>query len=83
MMIEVTAEDIEQGERGNCGKCPIARAMDRAGVKHVYVGEWSMDGMVGREFWSMTHIDSTRAFIRAFDEGDPVEPFSFSFQNQD
>lgn len=31
LQVEVTQQDIEKGERGNCGKCPIALAVARAG----------------------------------------------------
>lgn len=30
LVINVTQEDIEKGERGECARCPVARALQRA-----------------------------------------------------
>jgi len=82
--VEVTAEDILNGRpRQVCG-CPVALAICRAlGVRPedallgVYPGEIRI--------WERLTLPSCRLavppevsqFIRAFDSGEPVEPFAF------
>jgi len=79
--VEVTAEDIAAGEHFACDRCPIAIAVKRCS---------------GEPFASVTHYrirlspdgDSRVAkppaavgdFIWAFDQGHPVQPFSFEVE---
>jgi hypothetical protein len=83
LKIEVTAEDIQNGMPGWCGKCPVALAVRRA-----------LGGFVKREVASVgvsyaaVYVDSrihmlpsdARMFVQNFDEGEPVEPFDFEIE---
>ena len=74
--IDVTQEDIDQGERDKCRRCPIALAM-----KRVFPGKVSL--VYGTVAWVDLDRyadlpDEAQQFIMYFDEGEPVEPFSFS-----
>jgi len=72
--IEVTAEDIAQGEAFDCGNCPIARAAKRA-LKKICVVNLST------AYWSTGSAPLTkkaRAFVKNFDSGRPVQPFTFT-----
>lgn len=72
MIIHVTQDDIDQGERG-AKKCPVARAIGRyfngvtVGQDHLYLhGRYV--GMLPKE---------AIIFMYCFDYCIPVEPFSF------
>lgn len=80
--IEVTEADIQVGQRKNCFDCPIALAVRRAypeitnpefnisvGVRHGFVGN--------ARFWMPTEAAE---FIKKFDAGETVEPFSFQVE---
>lgn len=74
--VKVTPEDIENGIRGDCSECPIARSLMRIVNQPVSVGpDWisiGLKGLYGRATpWRATE------FIRAFDHNMPVTPFSF------
>lgn len=77
MLISVTQEDIDKGER-DCGKCPIALAASRAIGIPVDVGN--------REAWingSPRVMPSiARQFILRFDAQLAVKPFSFELNYQ-
>lgn len=84
MKIEVTAEDIARGKRGNACHCPIALAAERAGMRHVKVdldsiGEKFTGGCWGR--WSYLPVDACE-FVDRFDKGLPVEPFAFEIETR-
>lgn len=74
--VDVTADDISRGERNNTFNCPIAMALKRLGVEHPIVnrGYWF-------DSWAVLYPSrlpvEARRFIEAFDQGRPVEPFSF------
>lgn len=75
MRVEVTAEDIAKGRRSSCSRCPIARALKRAGFADVSVYNY--------EFWHGENGEarlprSAQAFIRRFDDKKPVTPFVFA-----
>lgn len=74
MKIEVTARDIEKGlPEDKCG-CPVALAIRRATGLEVSV--WcSMSVKVGREYIDLP--DEAEDFINRFDQGEPVQPFTF------
>lgn len=67
--IEVTSEDIERGVPDNCHHCPIALAARRAGLNTPEVDSAFLNGMV--------LPDAATEFILDYDNGEPVEPFSF------
>ena len=71
MRIEVTADDIAKGMKSNCYQCPIALAIRRV-TGDVFVGRWIV--VNGKRF---DKIKSVSEFIANFDDGRPVEPFSF------
>lgn len=80
MKIEVTASDIKNGERESPSRCPIARALKRSTRHYWLVHE---DGVrmlceeqngSGFEAWLPKKADT---FVRRFDEGWKVRPFSF------
>lgn len=80
--VEVTAEDIEHGEAGNCNNCPVAKAVDRragrfdarVGSTYLYFGE-------DPDLREIPIPKEATAFIRRFDDeeyrGRPHNPFSF------
>lgn len=74
MKIQVTQADIANGMRGNRKACPIARAVIRASslstasVTQSYIRRGRRKDFTPAE---------ARIFIRAFDAGQPVEPFEF------
>jgi len=76
MLIEVTAEDIEQGEHTHGTKCPVARALTRAngepcGATYTHL----RIGIPAREI--IATPQPAYDFMNAFDDGLPVEPFTF------
>lgn len=78
MRIEVTQEDIENGQRGSGDRCPIARAVLRnlrvipAGL---YVGSQAIE--TDEEWIDLPR--EARAFIRAFDSLGSNQPLPFAF----
>lgn len=73
MRIFITQEDIDKGQKSNCYECPIAQSLKRKGSHNVAVFDGSI-WMAGEEFITPLNVDD---FIRAFDAGKPVQPFSF------
>lgn len=81
--ITIEQHDIDNGMRGWCGRCPVARAANRVVVAgystHVTTSRLSLkdsDGLVmcGHTF----HLPyEARQFIRDFDQEEPVAPFQF------
>lgn len=80
--IEVTAEDIANGERKNACRCPVALAATRAGMRLVHVdldsiGEKFVGGVWGRS--SYLPVEACE-FVDRFDRGLAVEPFIFEIK---
>ncbi len=73
--IEVLQIDIEEGIRGDCDACPVARAVNRAiGRDFTTVGTDSIQ--IGSEI--ITTPNSVRNWINRFDSGDfSSRPFGF------
>lgn len=75
--IDVTQDDIDNGERDSCDACPIARALHRVGYPRaeVYRASW-WPGDHDR-----SHVPlppSAMAFVQRFDAGrEPVVPGTF------
>lgn len=79
-LIHVTADDIENGRAGSCGRCPVALALRRtiscetcdvavsSFTTHIYL-PW---GAVG-----LPHSRPLADFIVNFDNGGVGSPFSF------
>ena len=81
MRIEVTAQDIVEGERFGCYSCPIALALKRIGKRN-----WAVKSEILRRWTeSGRAVDvplprDAKAFIDDFDHDRPVEPFSFDIE---
>jgi hypothetical protein len=73
--VEVTAEDIRIGRRYSATRCPVRRAMRRAGiqVEAVFATGW-MPTEHSRER-PMPRVAGR--WIARYDSGSAVEPFSF------
>lgn len=74
MKITVTQEDIDNGERGDECRCPIALALNRivpGGKVHSYSAELPK----GRE--EIPLPSAACYFVEKFDTGKPVQPFTF------
>jgi hypothetical protein len=77
--IRVTQDDIDKGIQSNCVECPVARALNRAGIK----------GLVASSFVSVVSVNdgpagffaelprSANRFIERFDNYREVKPFNF------
>lgn len=75
MTINVTYSHIINGHREDCTRCPITLALRDAGLTKATSGNLSVSGIPGRPAFPLP--ESARKFIRRFDEGHSVEPFSF------
>lgn len=75
MLIEVTADDIQNGLPSRCGFCPVALALARA-AKRQCVHVDSACASVGTNRWYTLPAEAI-AFIAAFDQRQPVAPFAF------
>lgn len=85
--VTVTDEDIIEGVPNNCVLCPIALAVERTfaampgiewyldGVANTYVG-----GSIGEVAVHYNFAPFTTIFIHAFDNHEPVYPFSFTMR---
>ena len=92
MTIEITQEDIKQGERKEGRKCPVALAFQRAGlseasVGYCYVYPRGLTASPGEMVSDKLRIaqglpEEVRQFNHDFDAGDPVTPFSFTWNPQ-
>lgn len=80
MIIEVTQEDIDHGEKKKCMECPVARAINRAhkGARAA-VGDYCIGIKTGfLKTETVPTPPEVQAFVLAFDAGRPVSPFTFS-----
>ncbi len=78
MKIQVTQEDINQGVRQECEKCPIALAVIRAIGPQAATMRISVDDAwvdIGEESWCLPR--SAARFVSDFDSGKAVTPFEF------
>lgn len=72
MKIQVTQEDIDNGESGNGYLCPIAIALKRAGFKSPAVWDFIDDG----DYQIKTPKKAFK-WLLDFDTGIEVTPFEF------
>lgn len=80
MKIEVTADDIFMGIAGRCRDCPIARAVCRAaGVPASWLAVHSRYAMIDGKRYTLPV--EAQAFIRTYDLGREVEPFTFDLES--
>jgi hypothetical protein len=80
--INVTQDDIDHGQRGECAHCPIALAAQRVFPnKYVMVAlvQMYLDSSVDVLDGERIHLpEEATAFITAFDRCQPVSPFVFT-----
>jgi hypothetical protein len=79
VIIHVTQEDIDHGDRADCYSCATALALNRAlnldEFSEVHV--WFDGFRIGGEGRLIKFPAEVRRFISYLDAGEPVEPFSF------
>ncbi len=75
MKINVTADNIKAGARGPT-TCPVALAMYDAGLPNCLVG-CTIFYADKFDYESQELPNEVVTFIRAFDRGDAIEPFTF------
>ena len=75
--IDVTADDIQRGQRGNCRTCPVARAVAKRVFGRIGVGIALIT--VGRVV-EVSTPDVVVEFIRKFDWKGKADPFSFEIR---
>lgn len=75
MLVKVLQRHIERGERGHGAECPIALALKSVGFTNLTVlsTKWWCREFVGQAPFSK----NVTKFVRAFDAGKPVHPFTF------
>jgi hypothetical protein len=78
--IDVTSDDIAKGEREQPCRCPIALALTRAHPGQWVLGEHTADFYFDDADGTISLPNEARDFIKRFDNGDPVEPFSFELE---
>lgn len=84
MTIHITQEDIDNGVARSCIKCPIALALNRqAQLNFIYVDTRDRFSRCVVEYDIFKEIDLPHKaflFMKAFDQGKPVKPFSFELE---
>lgn len=85
--IDVTQDDIDNGERILCRRCPIARACNRKGFGPVAVCDGAIYKDDGKGIFDLKSAvvianlpEEASRFYREFDQGKTVKPFSFQIQ---
>lgn len=83
--IEVTAEDIRRGVPRDICFCPVAIAGRRAGldgcevkIREILWFKRSPKGLCTWDVASANPPETVTEFVRRFDVGEPVQPFSFT-----
>jgi len=77
MKIEVKQEHIDKGDRTSPCSCPVALALKEAGLPDPGVTETQIRLDVMNSWRSVQIPDEAAAFVRAFDAGESVQPFTF------
>lgn len=76
--VDVTAEDIANGEAGKAYRCPVALAAARCvGWASVFRFGWALLGSDDRAGFTYRH--NAEPFIAAFDSEQPVQPCTVTF----
>lgn len=77
MKIKVEKKHIEQGVKGDCENCAIAKAI-KAKLHHpVEVLQYHISVKKGGQEYCYNLPESATKFIRDFDAGRKVKPFTF------
>lgn len=79
MKIRVTQDDIDHGQRMNCNKCPVAKAVRReSGAICVVAGYTAIQLIFARTAMIRATSLTVDEWMRKFDKGEePVEEFEF------
>lgn len=80
MLIKVTQDHIDRGEKDNCLGCPVALALAEAIGEEINV---QTDEFEGPDSGTIDLPDSVKLFVDSFDEGLPVHPFEFELSEDD
>jgi hypothetical protein len=80
MIISVTHADITEGVKNACNHCPIALAIKRAFNCDCVMVLASFDIIVNSQQYTSEDPETVQEFINNFDNGFPVQPFSFTLQ---
>lgn len=80
MRIEVTQAHIKNGKRQRCVACPVALAMTDAGIEDAFAGPSDLMGVLTNQIFSVDTPTEVRDFMRLFDGGRTVKPFSFEIE---
>lgn len=75
VLIAVTQEHIDNGKAMSCGACPIALAAKEVFVEGLEIAV-GID-CIGVDTYFVDLPDVARRFVRAFDDGKFVRPFTF------
>lgn len=78
MIISVTQEDIANGCKGRYRMCPVALAVSRMLLHDVGVTHDTIDIQMEDERIEIITPAEAKSFIRRFDHGKPVKPFTFN-----
>jgi hypothetical protein len=78
ILIDVTQQHIDDGEPGHPWSCPIALALDAAGLRSpwVQITRWGIASAVGPDPRAPLSRRAAK-FVDAFDAGQPVKPTRF------
>lgn len=80
MKIDVTQEDIDNGKRGHCSRCPVALALSRIpGAEYLTVGPVDFGITLRGVRRDYALPEEAIVFIRTFDDGE-ITPNPFSFE---
>lgn len=93
VLVEVTTEDIENGTRMDCQRCPVALAITRL-VKEDYYPQVSgrcvsilhsyTESGLDTTLWENVGVTclppETQRFVRRYDDGKTPEPISFQLE---
>jgi hypothetical protein len=89
-LINVEPEHIQNGNRASTTSCPIALALNNAPMSSgsstsiSLLGEWFVDSNEAQlSSWKGFLPEDACDFIRAFDDGEDVEPFTFNLTVHD
>lgn len=79
MLIKVKKEHIEAGceNKQNGGSCPVYYALRCAGIDVSWVLRWRFSYLNGTNYMSTDLPPEAQDWIRDFDAGLEVKPFSF------
>jgi hypothetical protein len=83
MTIHVQQKHIDQGESRRSCFCPIALALADSFSDVIYASVGTGDFAVNRRGFNLLQSplpESASKFVRAFDNGKPVKPFTFEIE---